>query len=129
MTQAASVSSEPETFSVTPTVYQAVREVALAANSITMNNRHQNALLVAGQREAAQIPAVRRFHEAITKGFMKWVHFHEHGSGIMTTTDPARVEQELVIVEQALLTRLGDLAERIDTLRSVIQRANTRLEA
>lgn len=99
--------------------------VAKAGAVGTRNARALTALLATGDSADANDPLIRRLHDAI-EFFRRWAHYRDYSTARRPLPAAGKVEEELRIIEDALLTRFGNLADRARTLRDIIASANQR---
>ena len=113
--------------SVTADVYRAAYTVASAAATGNQNARELTALTATGLLTDIDAAAVRRLHEAV-EFFRQWAHGRDYSKPDRVLPPMQQVELELRIIEEALLTRLGNMADRARSMRESIARANRRVE-
>jgi hypothetical protein len=106
-------------------VFRAARAVAAAASIGNQNARELTAILATGQIGNLEDAAMRRLHQAI-EFFRKWTHAHDYSQPARTLPPGEIVELELRIIEEAMLTRLGNMADRARAMRDIIAKANRR---
>lgn len=106
-------------------VFRAARAVASAASVGNQNSRELTALLATGQLGNLDDAAVKRLHSAIEL-FRNWTHARDYSKPHRVLPSDEQVELELRIIEEALLTRLGNMADRARTMRDIIANANRR---
>jgi hypothetical protein len=100
------------------TVYRAARAVAAAAAEATRNSRNLTSVLATGQPHEDSAP-VERLHRAI-EFFRHWTHRTDYSEPLRALPAVGRVSTELVVIEEALLTRLGNIADRARALREIL---------
>lgn len=110
---------------VSAEVFRAASRVAAAAATGNQNSRELTALLATGIAKNTDDPAMRRLHSAI-EFFRSWTHAHDYSKPDRATPTADVVELELRIVEDALLTRLGNMADRARAVRDMLAKANRR---
>jgi hypothetical protein len=108
-------------------VYIAARATAAAGAQGGQNARTITALLALGQESDVNTAPLRRLHKAIQQ-FTAWSHRRDYSkpSGQLPPVD--EVESQLLVIEEALLTRFANRADRVSTLREQLRKANRRGE-
>jgi hypothetical protein len=106
-------------------VFRAARAVAVAASVGNQNARELTAILATGQIGNLDDAPVKRLHQAIGF-FRKWTHARDYSEPERTLPTGEIVELELRIIEEAMLTRLGNRADRVRAVRGFIAKANRR---
>jgi hypothetical protein len=108
-------------------VFRSARAVAAAAAVGNQNARELTALLATGQIGNLDDGAVKRLHLAI-EFFRAWTHARDYSQPERALPSWDIVELELRIIEEAMLTRLGNMADRARAVREIIAKANRRSE-
>jgi hypothetical protein len=106
-------------------VFRAAQAVALAASGGNQTARELTAILATGQLGNLGDASVNRLHAAI-KFFRSWTHAGDYSKPDRVLPSDEQVELELRIIEEALLTRLGNMADRARVMRDIIANANRR---
>jgi len=106
-------------------VFRAARAVAAAASDGNQNARELTAILATGQIGNLDDAPVKRLHQAI-EFFREWTHARDYSKPERTLPTGEIVELELRIIEEAMLTRLGNMADRARAMRDLIAKANRR---
>jgi hypothetical protein len=106
-------------------IFRAARAVVAAAAVGNQNARELTALLATGQIGNLDDGAVKRLHRAI-EFFRGWTHARDYSQPERTLPTWEIVELELRIIEEAMLTRLGNMADRARAVRDIIAKANRR---
>ena len=106
-------------------VFRAARAVAAAAAIGNQNARELTAILATGQIGNLDAAPVKRLHRAI-EFFRKWTHARDYSKPERTLPTEEIVELELRIIEEAMLTRLGNMADRARAMRDLLAKANRR---
>ncbi|HYT87425.1 MAG TPA: hypothetical protein VEL76_01775 [Gemmataceae bacterium] len=106
-------------------VFRAARAVAAAASVGNQNARELTAILATGQIGSLDDAAVKQLHRAI-EFFRKWTHARDYSEPERTLPTWQIVELELRIIEEAMLTRLGNMADRARAMRDLLAKANRR---
>lgn len=108
-------------------VYVAARVTAAAGALGSQNARVITALLALGQESDINTAPLRRLHKSIQQ-FTSWSHRRDYSKplGALPTVD--EVEAQLRVVEEALLTRFANRADRVSALREQLRQANRRGE-
>jgi hypothetical protein len=109
-------------------VYRAARDVAAAAAAGNQKARELTAILATGQIGNLDDAPLRRLHQAI-EFFRKWTHAHDYSEPERTLPSKDAIELELRIIEDAMLTRLGNMADRARAVRDTLAKANRRATA
>lgn len=109
-------------------VFRAAAMVAAAGAEGTRKSRVRTALLATGRATDAGSPLIARLHKAI-EFFRGWDHQRDYTVTHRNLPSVEKIEEELRIIEDALLTRLGNMADRARALRDVIAHANRRATA
>ncbi|HUZ56905.1 MAG TPA: hypothetical protein VMU94_30845 [Streptosporangiaceae bacterium] len=107
-------------------VFRAARVVAAAAAVGNQNARELTAMLATGQIGNLDDGAVKRLHRAI-EFFREWTHARDYSKPERILPTGEIVELELRIIEEAMLTRLGNMADRARAMRDIIAKANRRV--
>jgi hypothetical protein len=110
---------------VSAAVYRAARAVASAAAIGNQNSRELTAIVATGEVGNLDDAAIRRLHQAI-EFFRKWTHARDYSKPERTLPSGEMVEIELRILEEGLLTRLGNRADRARAVRELLAVANRR---
>lgn len=108
-------------------VYRAAQAVASSAGAGRQTSRELTALLATGRTSNLEDAAMRRLHSAI-EFFRQWAHLKDYSQPDRSLPSMEAVEVELRIIEEAVLTRLGNMADRVRALREVLSAANRRLD-
>jgi hypothetical protein len=119
--------SEAQVISVPVCVFAAAREAANAGAKGNNNSRKLTAMIVTGQTGDADIASVKRVHTSIEL-FREWAHARDYTKPLGPVPAIARVLQELEIIEEALLNRLDNMADRAKTVRELLAIANRKLD-
>jgi hypothetical protein len=106
-------------------VFRSARAVAAAASDGNRNARELTALLATGQVGDLDDAPVKRLHTAI-EFFRGWAHARDYSKPARVLPSDKQIELELRIIEEALLTRLGDMTDRAREMRRYIALANRR---
>ncbi len=113
--------------SVSADVYRAAYDVASAAATGNENARKLTTLVATGLLPDIDAAAVKRVHDSI-EFFREWTHGRDYSKPNRVLPPIQKVEVELQIIEEALLTRLGNMADRARSMRDIIARANRRTD-
>jgi hypothetical protein len=119
--------SEADAVSVPVDVFVAAREVANAGAEGSKNSRELSALIVTGQPGEVDSASVRRVHKSIEL-FRRWAHARDYTQPVRPVPPVDRVLRELEIIEEALMNRLGNMADRAKTVREFLAVANRKLD-
>ena len=106
-------------------VFRAARAVAAAAAVGNQNSREMTAILATGQVGNLDEAAVKRLHQAI-EFFRSWTHARDYSRPDRMLPTADIVALELRIIEEAMLTRLGNMADRARAMRDRLADANRR---
>jgi hypothetical protein len=109
--------------SVPGAVYSAARDVANAGANGAQNSRELTALIVTGQRGDAATASVARVHKSI-EFFRQVTHARDYTKPPGPLPIMAKVGQELAIIDEALINRLANLADRAKSVRDLLAAAN-----
>jgi hypothetical protein len=120
--------SEPEAVALPIEVVIAAREVANAGAAGSRNSRELTALIVTGLTSDAETASVKRVHKSIEM-FRQWAHARDYTKPARPVPALERVVGELEIIEEALMNRLGNMADRAKSVRELLAGANRRDEA
>lgn len=104
-------------------VLVAAREVANAGAEGSQNSLALTALIVTGLTSEARTASVRRVHKSIEL-FRRWAHARDYTKPARTVPERSRVLAELEVIEEALLNRLGNMADRAKSVREILVVAN-----
>lgn len=104
-------------------VLVAARQVANAGAEGSRNSLELTALIVTGLTSEAQTASVRRVHEAIEL-FRRWAHARDYTKPARKVPERSDVLAELEVIEEALLNRLGNMADRAKSIREILAVAN-----
>lgn len=113
--------------SIPAVVHRAALAVASSAAAGHQNARELTALLATGRVANLEDASMRRLHAAI-EFFRKWAHRRDYSQPDRTLPSIDALETELRIVEEAMLIRLGNLADRARAIRASLKAANRRLD-
>lgn len=106
-------------------VFRAAATVAAVGAEGARRSRTRTAILATGRPNDADTALIGRLHKAI--GFFQgWSHHRDYTLSHRPLPSVEKIEEELRIIEDALLTRLGNIADRARALRDIIARANRR---
>lgn len=108
-------------------IYVAARVTAAAGAQGSQNARVITALLALGQKSDINTAPLRRLHTAIQQ-FTSWSHRRDYSKPLGTLPTVDEVEAQLRVVEEALLTRFANRADRVSALREQLRQANRRGE-
>ncbi|MGI8678138.1 MAG: hypothetical protein ACR2LX_05525 [Jatrophihabitans sp.] len=108
-------------------VYVAARVTAAAGTQGGQNARVITALLALGQESNINTAPLRRLHKTIQQ-FTSWSHRRDYSKPLGTLPTVDEVEAQLRVIEEALLTRFANRADRVSALREQLRRANHRGE-
>lgn len=108
-------------------IYVAARVTAAAGAQGSQNARVITALLALGQESDINTAPLRRLHKAIQQ-FTSWSHRRDYSKPLGTLPTVDEVEAQLRVVEEALLTRFANRADRVSALREQLRQANRRGE-
>lgn len=110
---------------VSADLFRAARAVAAAAAEGNRKSRELTAIVATGQVAGVDDAAMKRLHKAI-EFFRKWTHGTDYSKPQRSLPSAHQVEGELRILEDALLTRLGNMADRARAVREIMADANRR---
>lgn len=108
-------------------VYVAARLTAATGAQGSQNAREITALLALGQQSDINTAPLRRLHTAIQQ-FTSWSHRRDYSKPSRTLPAVGEVEAQLRVVEEALMTRFANRADRVNALREQLRQANRRGE-
>lgn len=108
-------------------VYVAARLTAAAGAQGSQNAREITALLALGQETHTNTAPLRRLHAAIQQ-FTSWSHRRDYSKPSRKMPAVGDVEAQLRVIEEALMTRFANRANRVSALREQLRRANRRGE-
>jgi hypothetical protein len=118
---------EPGARTVTNEIFVRAQATAAEANQGSKNARRATALATTGQDLDLTAGPIARVHHAVMK-FTRWSHYQQY-TGYESGLPPiAAVEPELRVIEEALLTRHANRADRVRDVRTALAKANTREE-
>jgi hypothetical protein len=106
-------------------VYIAACAAASAGAQGSENARTVTALLALGQATQTNTAPLRRLHAAI-EDFKSWTHRRDYSKPLPEVPPTEKVDAQLRIFEEALLTRFANRGDRVTTLREVLRVANRR---
>jgi len=106
-------------------VYVTARAAAVAGAEGTQNSRIVTALLALGQDTDINTAPLRRLHSAI-EAFRSWTHRRDYTKPLAEVPPVEKVEAQLRVFEQALLTRFANRGDRVSALREQLARTNRR---
>jgi len=106
-------------------VFRAAQAVASAASGGNQTSREVTAIVATGQLGNLGDASVNRLHMAI-EFFREWAHASDYSKPDRVLPSVEKVEMELRIIEESLLTRLGNMANRARAMRQIIANANRR---
>lgn len=106
-------------------VYVAARVTAAAGAQGSQNARTVTALLALGQESDIHSAPLRRLHKAIQQ-FTAWSHRRDYTKPSGKLPAIHEVDGQLRVIEEALLTRFANRADRVSALREQLRRANRR---
>lgn len=104
-------------------VLAAAREVANAGAEGRQNSLELTALIVTGLASEAGTASVRHVHNSIER-FRGWAHARDYTKPERKLPERSRVLAELEVIEEALLNRLGNMADRAKSVREILAVAN-----
>lgn len=113
--------------SVPAAVFVAAREAANAGAEGARNSRELTAIIVTGQTGDADAASVARVHKSIEL-FRGWAHARDYTKPDRPVPAVDRVLQEMEILEEALLNRLANMADRAKAVRELLAIANQKLD-
>lgn len=108
-------------------VYVAARLTAAAGAQGSQNAREMTALLALGQGSDINTAPLRRLHKAIQQ-FTSWSHRRDYSKPLPKLPAIEEIEAQLRVVEEALMTRFANRADRVSALREQLRQANRRGE-
>jgi hypothetical protein len=108
-------------------VYVAARLAAAAGAQGSQNAREITALLALGQQSDINTAPLRRLHTAIQQ-FTSWSHRRDYSKPSPKLPAVDEIESQLRVVEEALMTRFANRADRVSALREQLRQANRRGE-
>jgi hypothetical protein len=119
--------TDAQAVSVPAHVFAAARDAANAGAEGAKNSRELTAMIVTGQSGDADLASVRRVHKSIEL-FRGWAHARDYTKPIRSVPVVDRVLQELEIIEEALLNRLDNMADRAKAVRELLVGANRKVD-
>jgi len=119
--------SEAEVVSIPASVFNAARNAANAGAEGRKNSRELTAIIVTGQTGDADTASVKRVHKSIEL-FRGLAHARDYTQPVRSVPSRVRVLEELDVIEQALMNRLGNMADRAKSVRHLLADANRKLE-
>lgn len=108
-------------------VLVAAREVANAGAEGSQNSLELTALIVTGLTSEARTASVRRVHKSI-EFFREWAHARDYTKPARSVPERSGVLAEMEVIEEALLNRLGNMADRAKSIREILAVANQPLD-
>jgi hypothetical protein len=120
-------SSDTEAVAIPREVFVAAREVANAGAAGSKNSRELTAVIVAGLVTETDAASVKRVHQAIEM-FRRWAHARDYSKPAGSLPSIEQVLRELEIIEEALMNRLGNMADRAVSVRELLARANRKTD-
>jgi hypothetical protein len=113
----------PKVHSVPNAIFDTARTAAAAGAEANRNALRMIALVTTGQDTDLSAAPIRRVHLSV-KAFTRWCHWPDP---IRSSTDlppVEKVEAELAVIEQALLTRHANRGDRVLDVRALLASAN-----
>jgi len=114
---------EPTPRAIPHDVYRAAHDVVTAAVAGSQNSRLLTATVATGATLTVHTPQVNRLHREIEK-FRKWCHRRDYTRPEVAMPPTEEIESALNTIEQALLDRLGNMADRVAVVLSAVDAAN-----
>lgn len=118
---------ETEAVAVSLEVLAAARVVANAGAEGSQNSLELTALIVTGLTSEVRTASVRRVHKAVEL-FREWAHARDYTKPARSVPERSGVLAELEVIEEALLNRLGNMADRAKSIREILAAANQTLD-
>lgn len=106
-------------------VYVVARKTASAGTEGSQNARTVTALLALGQDTEINTAPLRRLHAAIDD-FKSWSHRRDYTKPLAEVPPVEKIEGQLRVFEEALLTRFTNRGDRVSALREALRQANRR---
>lgn len=119
-------SADVENVTVPAGVFAAARVVANAGADGSKNSRTLTSLIVTGLMTEVGSAPVARVHKAI-EFFRAFTHHRDYTRPGRPLPALATVVQELEIIEEALLNRLANMADRAQAVRGLLTSANRKV--
>lgn len=116
---------ENELLPVPLAVYAAARSVAAAGSAGSQNARTITALLALGHTSEINSAPLRRLHDSLEE-FRRWSHHSDYTKPLKNVPSIEEVEAQLLVFEEALMTRFANRGDRVSALRKRLNRANER---
>lgn len=115
-----------EVVSVPRVVYVSVIDVVNAGASGSKNSRELTSLIVTGQSRDPEAPPVQRVHRSIEM-FRGLAHARDYTKPAGPLPSQEHLLGELAIIEEALLNRLANMADRAKTVYGLLAVANSKV--
>lgn len=106
-------------------VYAAARSVAAAGSAGSQNARTITALLALGHTSEIYSAPLRRLHDSLEE-FRRWSHHSDYTKPLKNLPSIGEVEAQLLVFEEALITRFANRGDRVSALRKRLKQANER---
>ncbi|MDQ4214745.1 hypothetical protein [Microbacterium capsulatum] len=114
---------EAAAVSVPSEVFVAARDAAIAGADGSKNSRELTAIIVTGFASEVDTASVARVHKSI-EFFRGLAHARDYTQPAKPVPKVDRVIRELEIIEEALMNRMTNMADRAKTVRELLANAN-----